>query len=192
MTGYSFDKGVNGIRSNKNVIESMAYISLCTACLCLGSLFVIPLPFTAAVLSFQTVFINLTALCLKKKEAVLSVVLYLFMGIIGLPVFSGGSSGVSKLVSPVGGYYFGFLACVFLISLLKGKTPDMKRYLFLTVFIGITVQHIFATVFMSIITSSGLWQSFLIISLPFIPGDILKAVASAVIAVPLNKALTKK
>ena len=175
-------------RKDTELIKSCTFISLCTAAICLSSLFVIPVPF-AAVLSFQTVFINLTALCLKKRDALLSVLLYLFMGAVGLPVFSGGTAGLSKLLSPVGGYYFGFAAAVFLMSCFKGNSPDIRRYLAVTIFIGIPVEHIFAVIFMSIISHTSLWSAFTAVSLPFIIGDIIKAFASSVIAVPLNKAL---
>lgn len=111
------------------------------------------------------------------------------MGIIGLPVFSGGTAGLSKLVSPVGGYYFSFAVAVFLMSHFKGRTPDLKKYLTVTLFIGIPVEHIFAVGFMSIISKTDLWTAFTAVSLPFIVGDIIKAFASSVIAVPLNKAL---
>ena len=111
------------------------------------------------------------------------------MGAVGLPVFSGGTAGLSKLLSPVGGYYFGFAAAVFLMSSFKGKTPDIRRYLAVTILIGIPVEHIFATLFMSITTSCSFWSAFTAVSLPFIPGDIIKAFASSVIAVPLNRAL---
>lgn len=133
--------------------------------------------------------INLTALCLKKRDALLSVLLYIFMGIIGLPVFSGGTAGLSKLLSPVGGYYFSFAVAVFLMSRFKGRTPDLKKYLTVTLFIGIPVEHIFAVGFMCIISKTDLWAAFTAVSLPFIVGDIIKAFASSVIAVPLNKAL---
>ncbi len=185
----SLTQGVISINTNRNKIRSMAFISLSAALICLSSLFVIPLPFAASVLSLQTVFINITALCLKKNEALISISLYLFMGAIGLPVFSGGTSGLSKLLSPVGGYYFGFLLAVFLMSRFKGNKIQFKRYLAVTVLIGIPVEHIFAVLFMSLISSSGLLTSFLTVSLPFLIGDIIKAVTSAFIAVSLNKAI---
>ena len=169
----------------------MAFTSLCTALICLSSYFVIPLPMTAAVLSLQSLFISLTALCLKKHNGVLSVVLYVFMGAVGLPVFSGGSSGLSKLLSPVGGYYFGFIIAAFLISHFKGNTSDLRQYLAVTVLIGIPAEHITAVLFMSAVTSSSPVSSFMSISLPFLAGDLIKAVAAAFIAVQINKSLIK-
>lgn len=178
------------VRRDTELLRSAAFISICTAGLCLGSVFAIPLPFSAAMLSFLTVFVNLSALCLKRKEALLSVLLWLFMGAVGLPVFSG-ASGLSRLLSPAGGYYIGFAVAVFLISSLKGRKPELKRYMLLTVLVGIPAEHICAVLFMCLTTKSSVSASFMSISLPFIAADVIKAVASAVIAVPLNKAISK-
>ena len=110
----------------KEKTEAMAFIALCTAMTAVSSYFVIPLPFSPAVLSLQTVAVNLTALCLKPKQTLYATGLYLLMGISGLPVFSGGTAGISKLLSPVGGYYFGFVAAGLAISLLKGKKQEIN------------------------------------------------------------------
>lgn len=178
------------VKKDTELIRSTAFISICTAGLCLSSVFAIPLPFSAAMLSFLTAFVNLTALCLKRNEALLSVLLWLFMGAIGLPVFSG-ASGLSRLTSPAGGYYIGFVIAVFLISSFKGKIPELKRYILLTVLLGIPSEHICAVFFMSLTTGTSVGTCFMSISLPFIATDIIKAIASAVIAVPLNKAISK-
>lgn len=141
-------------------------------------------------LSFLTVFVNLSALCLKRREALLSVLLWLLMGAIGLPVFAG-ASGLTRLLSPAGGYYIGFAVAVFLMGSLRGREPELRSYILLTVLVGIPAEHICAVAFMSLTTGSSLGACFMSISLPFIITDIIKAVASAVIAVPLNKALSK-
>ena len=96
--------------TKRNIIEiqNMTRIALCTAILCVSSYLVIPLPFTPIVFSMQTVMVNLIGLILKPKSAALTILMYLCMGMIGLPVFSGGSAGIGKLIGPTGGFYFGF------------------------------------------------------------------------------------
>lgn len=175
----------------KKKIEALTFVALCTAMLCLSSYLVIPIPMSPAVLSLQTVTVNLIALCLKPKQTLYSTGLYLLMGIIGLPVFSGGTAGLSKLISPVGGYYFGFVISAFLMSLLKGKKADFKKFCALTIFVGLPIEHLCAIIMMCIIGNVGLLTAFESISLPFLPGDIIKCFASAAIAVPLCKAVSK-
>ena len=100
--------------TKRNIIEiqNMTRIALCTAILCVSSYLVIPLPFTPIVFSMQTVMVNLIGLILKPKSAALTILMYLCMGMIGLPVFSGGSAGIGKLIGPTGGFYFGFFFAV--------------------------------------------------------------------------------
>lgn len=113
------------------------------------------------------------------------------MGLVGLPVFPGGTSGLSRLLSPVGGYYIGFLAAAFLISRFKGKSPSFKRYATTAVFIGIPAEHICAVLFMCVYSHCSPYSAFMSLSLPFLAGDIIKAVAAAFVAVPLAKTVKK-
>ncbi len=66
----------------------------------------IPLPGVA--LTMQTFAISLTLLCLGGKRGCASILAYLLLGAVGLPVFSGFQGGLSALFSPTGGYLWGF------------------------------------------------------------------------------------
>ncbi|MBR4027034.1 MAG: biotin transporter BioY [Lachnospiraceae bacterium] len=165
----------------------MTKIALCTAILCISSYLVIPLPFTPIVISIQTVMVNLIGLILKPKSAVLTILMYLCMGIIGLPVFSGGSAGIGKLIGPTGGFYFGFFFAVIIISLLKGKKPNKIRYAIVTICLGIPMQHFFAILFMCLYNGFQVKTALFTVSVPFLFGDILKCILASVIAVKLNK-----
>lgn len=115
---------------------------------------------------------------------------YLLMGLIGLPVFSGGTSGPSKIFSPTGGYYFGFVLAAVLISLFKGKGFSFSRYCAVTVLVGIPAQHICAIIMMCIY-GVNIKDAFLTISLPFILGDIVKAAMASYVGVKVNMAIEK-
>jgi biotin transport system substrate-specific component len=169
----------------------MAKIALCVSLLSVVSWFVLPLPMSPAVLSFQTVAVGLTALILSPGQCAWAMVLYISMGAIGLPVFSGGTAGVGKLFGVTGGYYFGFLISAVLVSLLKGKEIDFKRYTTVTVGVAIPVQHICAVAMMCLHNGGDVAAAFTSISLPFIVGDIIKGVATALLGVAVNKALRK-
>lgn len=169
----------------------MTQIALCVTLLSVTSYLVIPLPFTPIVLSMHTVMVNLIGLLLKPKHAACTVGLYLVMGLAGLPVFSGGTSGPAKLFGPTGGFYFGFLLAVVLISLFKGNTVNLFRYILVTIVLGIPVQHLMAIAFMFFYNGFNLKAAVLTVSVPFIPGDIIKCVAASVIGVSLNKVFAK-
>lgn len=164
-------------------------MSLCVAILCLTSYLVIPLPFTPIVIGFQTIMINIIGLILRPQEAGITVLVYLLMGLIGLPVFSAGTAGPGKLFGPTGGFYFGFLLAVIAISLLKGQKIDFIRYCIVTIALGVPIQHAFAILFMCIHNGWNLEAAFVTVSLPFIVGDIVKCIMASSIAVALNRVL---
>ena len=164
-------------KEKKLDVQSMTKIALCVTILSISSYLVIPLPFTPIVLSMHTVMVNLIGLLLKPKHAAYTILIYLLMGLIGLPIFSGGTAGPGKLFGPTGGFYFGFLFAV--------------RYAVVTICLGIPVQHIFAILFMCFYNDFNIKAAALTVSLPFIPGDIIKCIIASVIGVALNKVLAK-
>ncbi len=168
-------------------IQTITKVALLTATLCLSSYFVIPLPFSPVVFSLQTIFVNLTALMLTPKESFLSVLVYLFLGAVGLPVFSMGTSGVGKLLGPTGGFYFGFLLSAPIMSLATRKSPHLKTYIITSILIGIPLQHIMAILVFSLHNSFNLGAAFTSVSLPFLLGDVVKCVASSVLAREIEK-----
>lgn len=170
-------------------IQDITKISLCVAVLCVTAYLVIPLPFTPIVLSFQTVMVNIIGLLFKPKEAGITILVYLLMGLIGLPVFSTGTAGPGKLFGPTGGFYFGFLAAVLVISLLKGKKISLLRYCVITIAVALPVQHLFAVLFMCIHNGWNVSAAFLTVSLPFVVGDVIKCAMASFIGVALNRVL---
>ena len=169
--------------------QTLTKIALCVAILCVTSFLIVPLPFTPIVISLHTIVVNIIGLILKPKEAGLSILIYLFMGLIGLPVFSAGTGGPAKLFGPTGGFYFGFLFAVIAISLLRGKKISMKRYCIISIVVGIPIQHICAVIGMCIYNEWNVLAAFMTVSFPFLIGDILKCVMASVVGVALNKVI---
>ena len=169
--------------------RDMTKMALCVAILCVTSFLVIPLPFTPIVISLHTIAVNLIALILSPIQAGITVLIYLLMGLVGLPVFSAGTAGPGKLFGPTGGFYFGFLFAVIAISLLRGKKISMKRYAIVSIAIGIPIQHMCAIVGMCIHNGGNVAAAFATVSLPFIIGDIIKCLMSSMVGVSLNRVL---
>ncbi len=164
----------------------MAKIALCVSLLSVVSWFVLPVPISPVVLSFQTVAVGLTALILSPGQSAWAMVLYLSMGALGLPVFSGGTAGVGKLLGPTGGFYFGFLLSAVVVSALKGKDTSFLRYTAVLTLLGIPLQHICAIAVMCI-HNGDIKAAFMSVSMPFILGDIVKAIVTAYLGVRVNK-----
>lgn len=173
---------------SKASIYSAAKSAICISLLSATAYFVIPVPPSG--ISLMTVMVNLIGLVLTPTQAGLSLISYVLMGLIGLPIFSGGTSGPGKIFSPTGGYYFGFILAAVLISLLKGKEFSFFRYSAVTILVGIPAQHIFAIIMMCIY-GTDLKTAFLTISLPFILGDVIKAVIGSYVGVKVNERIEK-
>lgn len=180
---------IQEMRPLKWKTKDMTKMALCVAILCVTSFLVVPLPFTPIVFSLHTIAVNIIGLILSPMQAGITVLIYLLMGLVGLPVFSAGTAGPGKLFGPTGGFYFGFLFAVIAISLLRGKKISMKRYAIVSIVIGIPIQHMCAIVGMSIHNGGNVAAAFATVSLPFIIGDIIKCLMSSMVGVSLNKAI---
>lgn len=169
--------------------KDMTKMALCVAILCVTSFLVVPLPFTPIVISLHTIAVNIIGLILTPMQAGITVLIYLLMGLVGLPVFSAGTAGPGKLFGPTGGFYFGFLFAVIAISFFRGKRVSLKRYLVVSIAVGMPIQHICAMIGMCMHNNGNIAAAFVTVSLPFIIGDIVKCVMSSMVGVSLNKVL---
>ena len=169
--------------------RDLTKMALCVAILCVTSFLVVPLPFTPIVISLHTIAVNIIGFILSPMQAGVTVLSYLLMGLVGLPVFSAGTAGPGKLFGPTGGFYFGFLFAAIAISLLRGKKISMKRYAFVSIAVGIPIQHACAIIGMCIHNEGNLAVAFATVSLPFILGDVIKCLMSSMVGVSLNKVL---
>lgn len=100
------------------------------------SFFKIPLPFTPVPITLQTLMVLLSGAMLGSSYGALAMIIYLLLGAIGLPVFSGGSSGLGALLGPTGGYLLSYPIAAFVIGqMIKTKkiTGFLKYFSFLTI-----------------------------------------------------------
>lgn len=169
--------------------KQITKISICIAILCISAYISFPLPFTPIVMTAQTIAVNLVALILKPKESLISIGVYILLGIIGIPVFAGGTSGIGRLLGPTGGFILGFIISVPCISYFKGVLPSFKRYFIVTVFIGMTIIYLFGAAFMCLIQGINIISAFKVAVFPFILGDVFKCFVSSIIAYRINKVI---
>lgn len=172
---------------------AMVQIALCTALMCVAAQISIPLPIGVP-FTLQVLMTILIALILRPIYALISLVLYTLLGIIGLPVFSGGRSGMGTILSPTGGFIIGFIISVFLISLLKGKNDSkyaVIRYILVSVLVGIPSMYIPGIAMYMVFVDTDLMGAIAALTSVFILIDLAKCVIASLIAVPLNKALKK-
>ena len=161
-------------------LRQMTAIALMSVVLILCSIITLPsmVPFT-----LQTFGIALAVGLLGIKSGLLSVVVYLLLGLIGLPVFAGMQGGVGVFLGPTGGYLIGFLPMVLLSGwLMKNKTKLWQRYLALA--LGLLVDYAIGTLWYLFVyagSSGGIATAITLCVLPYLLPDALKLLGASII-----------
>ena len=184
-SGTEINKNHRGSSVNKTA--EMTKMALMVAMNCVSAYIIIPLPFSLSPLALQTLIVNLTGYVLNAKQAFMTRLVYLLVGLAGVPVFTGGSAGPGKLFGPTGGYIIGFLFTAVFLAYFRGEKYSFKRYALLGCVIGIPLIYVFGVVQLKLITGMGWDKAIMTGALPFIPLDIVKCLAAAVIAGPINR-----
>jgi len=142
-----------------------------------------PVPFT-----LQTLFVLLAGGMLKPRAAFLSLLLYLSAGTLGLPVFSGGSFGVGKLLGPTGGYLLAFPLAAFSVAYV---TKNRKSFLWMvfSMTVGSLIFFLCGTIQLNLVLFHNWSQSIKAGFLVFSFWDAVKIVAAASIASQYHKVL---
>ena len=171
--------------------KDMTLIAVMAALICVAGPLTIPagpIP-----LSLATFAVYLAGAILGKKWGTISVGLYLLIGIIGVPVFSGFSGGFQKLAGVTGGYLIGYLPCAFLSGLgaEKAERAGKKRILPLMMAAGTAVLYTVGTAWFMIQTGNGLGAALGLCVLPFLPGDAAKIAAVSLLTVPVRRAVSR-
>jgi len=151
----------------------------------------IPLPFSPVPITGQTLAIGLAATILGRKYGTISVLIYLAIGAIGVPVYAEFSGGFAALVGPTGGYLIGFIPTVFIIAYYIEKTRFTVVNAMIANTIGMFVTLIFGTIWLKIALSLS-WTAALTGGFyPFILLGIVKAYLASSIGVIVGKRLIK-
>lgn len=167
-------------------IITITSVGICAALMTICSWLSIPaigpfVPFT-----LQTFAVFLIGGLFSLKVSVLSVVVYIFLGMVGVPVFSGFKSGIAAVTGPTGGYIVGFLLAVIIISLIKNIKQSSVMFLVLGMFIGLAVCYAFGTVWFYFVYSRsndpmGIIKILSLCVFPFIIPDVLKMTLAALL-----------
>ena len=164
-----------------------------------GALFVavlaqvkIPLPFTPVPLTGQTFAVLLVGATLGSKRGAASMVLYIALGALGLPVFAGGASGVAYLSGATLGYLIGFVIAAYIIGLLAERGLERSvRTSLIPFLLGTMVIYICGVAWLAILLGS-LDKAIAAGLLPFLIGDAIKLIAASLVLPAAWKFVSKE
>jgi biotin transport system substrate-specific component len=139
-----------------------------------------PLPWSPVPLTGQTFAVLLTGAALGARRAVLAQTLYLIQGALGLPFFAGGLCGPLVLAGPTGGFLLAFPLAAAVTGMCAGRGWDRRFGTMLAaMLLGSAVLFVSGLAGLSrFVPADRLLAAGL---LPFLPGEVIKAVAAALV-----------
>ena len=157
-------------------VREMSLVALFPAMMAATAGVSIPLGDLPAV-SLQTIFVFMAALLLGPRLGSLSMIVYVFMGIIGLPVFSNFRSGLGVITGGSGGFIIGFIFSAYLVGFMKNINFLNKKiwYIFLVLVLGNVVIYMFGASYISYLLNTSFLTTLATFS-PYILGDLLKII----------------
>ncbi len=187
--GFSVTKKGNLIMKSVANTKEMTLMGLMTAIICIIAPFSIVLPFSPIPLSMGTLAIYFCVIILGMKRGIICVSIYLLLGLVGLPVFSGFTGGIGKLFGPTGGYMIGYLFLALICGIFVDKFSNKLILCTFGMLLGTFVCYLFGTLWLAYQASLSFSQALFSAVIPFLPGDILKLIIAMLIGFQIRRRL---
>ena len=169
----------------------MTLISLFSALTAVGAFIYIPL--YPVPLTLQTLFTLLAGMTLGSVMGASSQIIYVLLGVVGLPVFAGFKAGIGILFGPTGGFLLGFIISAYVIGRIIETIKEKNIFYYLVAgLIGTIILYIVGITQLSLVTGIGIKKAITVGMLPFLPGDILKIITASFIASKLKPIIELK
>ena len=176
-------------KKTKTNVREMALIAVMAAVTCvLGPLSV---PIGVVPISFTNLAVYLAIYVLGCKRGTISYIVYLLIGLVGVPVFSSFTGGVGKLFGPTGGYLSGFIFMALICGWFIDKFDCKLVPSFVGMVLGTIVCYVFGTVWLAYQAGMSFYAALAAGVLPFIIGDLVKMVIAAVIGPQVRRQLAR-
>ena len=171
--------------------KTMVIIALMTAITCILGPISITIPMSVVPVSLTNLAVYFTVYVLGMKRGTVSYLVYLFLGLVGLPVFSAYTGGPGKLFGPTGGYLIGFIFMALICGFFIEKWQTKLYMHFIGMVLGTVVCYMFGTLWLAVQAHMGFYQALAAGVLPFIIGDLAKIVIALLSGPILSKQLKK-
>lgn len=185
-------------------VRNMAFIAVMAALICVAAPWSVPMPGLVPV-SLATFAVYLAGSLLGWKKGTIAVLIYVLLGAVGLPVFSGGAGGFAKLFGVTGGYIFGYIPCALLSGLFTDlfykKNSNIKNKFLnwlsrawsvpVGMILGTVALYALGTVWFIVARGVTLEVAMAGCVLPFLPGDAVKIVCATILTLALRDRLAK-
>lgn len=175
------------MRNNIYLLTFCALFAALTAVASQVSVPIQPVPINLATFS-----VCLAGAVLGARGGALSQLIYVLLGVVGLPVFAQFRGGFHVILGPTGGYIIGYVAAAWLVGFLTeqpGGGTVRRRILSMTA--GMALCYLLGTVWFILLTKTGLWAALTMCVFPFLLGDAAKIAAAVAMASRLRAVFRK-
>ena len=178
-------KTVNGQKKDSKLsIQDICSVAIMAALTAVMAQISIPMPLGVP-MTMQTFAVTLAGVILGSKRGALSMVVYLLIGSVGVPVFSNMGGGIQYLVGPTGGFLLSFPIMAYLI----GVGVEKKRQKGMFSLYLILANYVVGVAMYCVLMDSTIWVGISACVIPFIPTAVVKAIAAAVLGLQVRKRL---
>ena len=174
-------------------IRTMTRVALFAALTAVGAFIRIPLGYSS--ITLQTFFTAMAGCVLGPWYGALSQLVYVALGLVGLPIFTQGG-GIGYLMQPTCGFLIGLIPAAWVIGRLAGRKPEPKQIV-PACLLGYGVLYAIGVPYMALILNTflGKGMGFSAIMwagmIPFLPGDMIKILCITLLMPPILRQLDK-
>lgn len=168
-------------------VKEQMYVALFAGITAILAQFTIPLALIP--LTLQTFAVGIAVTVLGMRVGTWSIVLYLLMGLIGLPVFAGGAAGFGVLFGPTGGYLVGFIFTGLVTGYILEKTQFNVPTAFVANTLGALVTLFFGTIWLQLSAGMSFGAAMASGFVPFLIPGIIKAAGAAYVGILIRQRL---
>ena len=171
-------------------IKDITQVGIFAALTAIGAF--ISLPIGPVPISLQTFFVLLSGIILGSRKAMFSQIVYVILGLIGLPIFAGFSGGLQTIFKPSFGFIIGFIIAAYVVGKISERKSNSIKNMSIAVITGSLIMYVVGIPYMYYILNIILSKSLDIIQIMkigmfmFIPGDIVKAIVVVLIGKKLQ------
>ena len=174
-------------RTTKAIVFTALFAALTAACAFIS----IPVPGTPIPIVLQNMMVVLCGMLLGPFLGTLSTTVFILAGLLGLPVFNGGTGGFAKLMGPTGGFIIGYAISSLVAGLILGKPRlDGKKHIVRTILAalaGFAVMYIPGVLHFMHTMEKTFHETLVLCVIPYLPGDLIKMVVCILISIPLRR-----
>ncbi len=170
-------------------ISQIAVIGVMTAVICILAPFSIPIGPVPISLTNLAIYVALYVLGMKKGT--ISYLIYLLIGLVGVPVFSGFTGGPQKLFGPTGGYLIGFIPMAVIAGIVIDKFMNKWYLCLIAMIVGTWVCYLLGTAWLAFQGNMSFQAALAVGVIPFIVEDMIKMVIALVIGPQIRRPLVK-